>query len=170
MTRRSDPEDKPEQEEPEEILVPKTLASMKPEDTMLYHLEEERYRLSEEEVSFIVPKDCPPGTEVRFTHNGMAYKVTIGDEHAPGTTVTVRVGKPPPLSPRSRRDVYDFVRVAGEVQSSEEGSDIMQSATSLRRLNAYRSLRGQNMRPLLPDVEEEDERDTIQRAARENKQ
>lgn len=131
MTRRSDPEDKSEEEEPEEILVAKTLASMQPEDTMLYQLEEERYRLSEEEVSFIVPKDCPPGTEVRFTHDGKTYKVTIGDEHAPGTTVTVRVGKPPPLSPRSRRDVHDFVRVAGEVQSSEEGSDIMQSATSL---------------------------------------
>lgn len=148
------------------VLVPRTVASMEPEETLLFQIEQELHRHAQQEVSFIVPPDCPPGTDVRFTHNRCTYKVTIGPDHLPGTQVHVRVGKPPPLSPRARKEVHDFVRVGGEplqvhadlsMEDDLSTYDLLQNVTSQRRLHAYRSLQGQNMRPLLPDVEEDGE-------------
>eukprot|EP00397_Hematodinium_sp_SG-2012_P002323 GEMP01002329.1.p1 GENE.GEMP01002329.1~~GEMP01002329.1.p1 ORF type:complete len:1151 (+),score=238.69 GEMP01002329.1:230-3682(+) len=149
-----------------QILVPHSVSSMEPQDTLLFQIEQELLGNSQQEVSFIVPPDCPPGTDVRFTHNRCTYKVTIGPDHFPGSQMHVRVGKPPPLSLRERKEIHDFVRVSGgpmqmHADLSMDGDlsnyNLLQTATSQRRLAAYHALQGQNMHPLLPDVQEDGE-------------
>jgi len=153
---RMDTED---EEEPDAaILCPHSCASMEPESTMLYLIQNEGHRKAQQEVTFVVPADLTPGTDVRFTHNGTTYRVSLGPDHLPGTTVHVRVGKPPPLSSRERKEIHDFVRIGGEVmQMAADGTEnFLQNKVSRKRLRAYRAIQGQNMQPLMDDVVEEE--------------
>jgi len=148
-----------EQENDEQILCPRCCASMEPETTMLYLIQNESHKKAFQEVTFVVPADLVPGTDVRFTHGGTTYRVTLGPDHLPGTTVHVRVGKPPPLNARERKEIHDFVRIAGEVmQMVKDGTkDFLQNPVSQKRLQAYRAIQGQSMQPLMDDIAEEEE-------------